>query len=254
MLRISCTSWEATFGGAARPGLRSPGMTCELDAVSPQGAIYRLGRQPDPWLWNDWSNAHTDGTFGNRWDDPESEYRVLYASTQRLGCFMETLGRFPADPKVKAGLDDIELEPGELEHAVGPGVVVVADWVARRRLGRGVVAGTFAAVGTSTSLAYLHNQMTDVLGEFGLEELDGAAIRTGNRKLTQQISRLVFECSTSSGLRQFDGIQYLSRYGDEFDNWAIFEPGTIEPQAHEPISSDDPDLQEAARRLSLTLA
>lgn len=228
-------------------------MSCALEGVSPQGNLYRLGRAPDPWQWPDWSFARGD-TFGNRWDDPDSEYRVLYASSQRLACFLETMGRFPKDPDVEAELAEIELEPGEVDHGLPPGVLVVADWIAKRRISRGVVQGSFAAVGTSTSLAYLHEETAFLLAEFGLEELDGAAIRSGRRELTQHISRVVFECSTSDGGRQFDGIQYLSRYGDEFENWAIFEPAQIEEQENAKIEANDPDLIEAARRLDVTLA
>ena len=34
--------------------------------------VYRVGRSPDPWAWPDWAYA-TDGTFGNRWDDPQGK-------------------------------------------------------------------------------------------------------------------------------------------------------------------------------------
>lgn len=104
-------------------------------------------------------------------------------------------------------------------------------------------------MGTSRSLAYLHTRVARLLPEFGLEELDASAIRTGNRALTQRIS----ECSTPAGERDFDGIHYLSRYGDEFHNWATFEPATIAPQVPEEIQPDDPDLFDAARRLELAL-
>ena len=40
------------------------------------------------------SLAGPDGTFGNRFDDPEGIYRVLYASSQRLGCYLEALAQF----------------------------------------------------------------------------------------------------------------------------------------------------------------
>ena len=228
-------------------------MTCDLDATSPRDPLHRVGRAPDPWRWTDWSYAHSDGTFGNRWDDPDSEYRVLYACTQRLGCFLETIGRFPGDPAVTRGLAEIELEPGEEDHAVAPGELVLADWISQRRIGRGVVQGSFAAVGTSTSLPYLHREVAFLLPGFGLEELDGAALRSGRRELTQHISRLVFECSTARGGRQFDGIQYLSRYGDEFENWAIFEPAILDAEEYQEIAPEDPDLLEAARRLDVTL-
>ncbi|HEV2396254.1 MAG TPA: hypothetical protein VGS27_04900, partial [Candidatus Sulfotelmatobacter sp.] len=45
----------------------------------------------------DWSRANSDGTFGNRFDDPEGYYRVLYAASQKLSCFLETLARFRPD-------------------------------------------------------------------------------------------------------------------------------------------------------------
>lgn len=227
-------------------------MTCALDATSPPAELHRVGRTPDPWQWPDWSFARGD-TFGNRWDDPESEYRVLYASSQRLACFLETMGRFPKDPQVEVGLAEVELDADEVDHAIGPGVLVLGDWISKRRVGKGVVQGSFAAVGTSASLSYLHEQLGFLLDEFGLEELDAAAIRSGRRALTQWISRLVFECSTSRGARQFDGIQYLSRYGDEFENWAIFEPAILDAEEYEEIAPDDPDLVEAARRLNVTL-
>jgi RES domain len=76
--------------------------------VEPDGPLYRLGRQPDPWAWPDWSYAGPDGTFGNRYDDPEASYRALYASSQRIGTFLETLARFRPDLEVLAELEQIE--------------------------------------------------------------------------------------------------------------------------------------------------
>jgi hypothetical protein len=83
-------------------------MSCSLASVEPDGPLYRLGRQPDPWAWPDWSYAGSDGTFGNRYDDPETSYRVLYASSQRIGAFLETLARFRPDLEVLAELEQIE--------------------------------------------------------------------------------------------------------------------------------------------------
>jgi hypothetical protein len=70
-------------------------------AVSPR-------RRPDAWQWPEWAYAGSDGTFGNRYDDPLGEYRVLYASSQRRGAFLETLARFRVDVSLVAELDAIE--------------------------------------------------------------------------------------------------------------------------------------------------
>jgi hypothetical protein len=62
----------------------------ELEACRPDGPVFRPGRRPDAWQPPDWLLAQSDGTFGNRVDDPDGYYRVLYASSQRLACFVET--------------------------------------------------------------------------------------------------------------------------------------------------------------------
>jgi hypothetical protein len=166
---------------------------------------------------------------------------------------VETIGRFPADPAVQAELEKIEVEAGEIDDALAPGQLVIEHWLSPRRISKATVAGTFALVGSSVSLAYLHSRVSNLLPAFGLQELDASALRSGQRELTQSISRIVFECSTSAGDRQFDGIRYLSRYGDEFENWGIYEPASIESDEAELIVSNDPDLLEAAERLSVTL-
>jgi hypothetical protein len=49
--------------------------------------------------------AGPDGTFGNRYDDPEASYRVLYASSHRVGAFVETLARFRPELEALAELE-----------------------------------------------------------------------------------------------------------------------------------------------------
>src|SRR5215469_13440951 len=66
----------------------------DLESKRPSGPLFRVGRDEDAWAIPDWAYAKEDGTFGNRFDDPMGVYRVLYACSQRLGCFIETLARF----------------------------------------------------------------------------------------------------------------------------------------------------------------
>jgi hypothetical protein len=61
-----------------------------LESKRPSGPLFRVGRDRDAWAIPDWAYAKEDGTFGNRFDDPMRVYRVLYASSQRLGYFIET--------------------------------------------------------------------------------------------------------------------------------------------------------------------
>ena len=46
--------------------------------------------------------------FGNRFDDFDAEYRVLYASSQLKSCYIETLARFRRDPTLQAELNAIK--------------------------------------------------------------------------------------------------------------------------------------------------
>jgi hypothetical protein len=57
-------------------------MTPPLGATRPTGLLYRVGRAPYAWVVAPWLYAGEDGTFGNRYDDPAGEYRVLYAASK----------------------------------------------------------------------------------------------------------------------------------------------------------------------------
>jgi hypothetical protein len=98
-----------------------------LETKIPPKSIYRVGRGADAWQAPDWSWASLDGTFGNRFDDPESLYRVLYASSQEVSCFIETLARFRPDLTLLAELAEIE---GEDDFS--PSGEVPSDWIANR--------------------------------------------------------------------------------------------------------------------------
>jgi hypothetical protein len=110
-------------------------MTCDIEPVQPDGVLYRLGRRPDPWAWPDWAYAGDDGTWGNRFDDPASEYRVLYASSERLGPFLETLARFRPDPAIAA--EQIAGDARDSEFATRPAGLIPVSWLEDRSAGDG---------------------------------------------------------------------------------------------------------------------
>ena len=112
-----------------------------------------------------------------------------------------------------------------------------ADYVYKLWLAHGVT--TVREMGCFRGLDWVEEQRDDSAANriaapriraHGLRELDGAAIRLrAPRRLTQEISRYVYEQTTPRGTRAFDGISYLSRLGDEFRNWALFEPHEPSP-------------------------
>lgn len=218
--------------------------------VRPDGPLYRLARAPDPWAWPDWSYASPDGTFGNRWDDPRGSFRVLYACARRTGAFAETLARFRADLSVIAGLEAVN---GDAD-APSPDTVP-RQWLEPRRIGEAATHGDFVDVGDADSLAILRHRLAARAIHYGLSDIDAATIRlSAPRGFTQEVSRLVYEWAEHA----YSGICYRSRLGDQFVNWAIFEPATdvesrITPTNVREIDPDDPDLLEALLLLNLRL-
>jgi hypothetical protein len=203
--------------------------------LNPENDVFRLGRKPDPWMPPDWATAAPDGTFGNRFDDPHSTYRVLYASSQRLGCFLETLARFRPDPALMAELAEIAGENDFLP----PGTVPV-EWLRLRIMGRAAIAGEYADLCSSEWISRLRAELgLRTAVEFGIYDLDASALQnTSPRRLTHLVSRVVY----NSGL---DGIYYRSKYGHDVENWALFEPFKVSPRRSATVPPDDPELQRA---------
>lgn len=203
---------------------------------TPPSTLWRIGRAPDPWALAPWEAAAPDGTFGNRFDDPHSTYRVLYASSGRLGCFLETLARFRPDLTLLAELAEIAGEDDFLPLGAVPLV-----WLESRRIGSAQAEGRYADVGASDWMALLRVCLARACLELGIGDFDAAALLASSpRRLTQLVSREVYT-------RGFDGIVYRSRYGQELENWALFEPVLFTARRSFEITADDPDLHAALR-------
>jgi hypothetical protein len=225
-----------------------------LEGTRPPGPVSRIGRWPDPWAWPPWEAQHSDTTFGNRWDDPEGVYRVVYACTQLAGAYVEVLSRFRPDPVVLAGLAEID-GPNDDDYQVG---ILPATWLASRAIGEATLTGVYADVGHVRSLTYLRAAMAGRLIHYDIPDLDAAAIRlSAPRRFTQEISNHIYKLSAADETPRFAGIEYESRFGDNYQNWAIFErPGQppITDAIVRPVRRHDPHLHVALAVLGLKLA
>jgi hypothetical protein len=205
-------------------------------------SVYRIGRTLDPWQYPDWSRANPDRTFGNRFDDPNGDYRVIYASSARLGCFLETLARYRPDMAVYAELNEIE---GADDFV--PAGVVPREWLHDRVMGSATAHGTFADIGASEWIERLRHALAPLLIRLGIPDFDASVLqRSGPRLLTQNVSAVVYRLG-------FHGIRYLSRYGHDIENWALFEPVDLASRNQSEIEPNDSDLLEAMRIFSLAL-
>ena len=216
--------------------------SASLESRTTGQPLHRIGRWPDPWQPPDWAHAHLDGTFGNRFDDPQAYYRVIYTSSQRLGCFLETLARFRPDLTLLAEFAEIE---GDDDFT--PLATVPASWLIARLIGTAQADGQYADIYAPEWIALLRRELASIAIALGLSELDAATLQAGRpRQLTQEASLVVFR----HGL---DGIFYRSRYGHSIENWAIFEPFPLSNMSATGIVADDPDLQSALRIHGLTM-
>jgi hypothetical protein len=214
-----------------------------LEGKTPPETIYRIGRKPDPWQPPDWSRANPNGTFENRFDDPEGYYRVIYAATQNLSCFLETLARYRCDLSLLAELNDIE---GENDFF--PLGTVPREWCQERLMGSAHAEGTYADIYGAEWIAYLRHRLAGECLRLGLDDLDASALqRSAPRRLTQL-------ASLEAWSKKFDGVYYRSRHGHDLENWALFEPFRISRMSSEQITTDNPTFLEALRILELKLS
>ncbi len=215
----------------------------ELEERRPTEPVYRLGRRPNAWQPPEWFLAHSDGTFGNRFDDPQGYYRVLYASSQRLACFVETLARFRPDLSLLAELDAIEGEDDFV--ALG---TVPRDWLAMRTMGTAEIDGVFADIYGTAWVSQLRRTLAGEALRLGMKDIDVSSLEGAEpRRLTQLASREAYSLS-------FAGVFYRSRYGQTLENWAIFEPLPLQHATSTEFYEDDPDLLKALRLHGIGLA
>jgi hypothetical protein len=214
---------------------------------TPEDQLYRIARGTKPWEFTDWSRATTDSygarTFGNRFDDPAGGYRVLYAASQLLSCYVETLARFRPDEKLKEELAAIK---GEDDFQ--PIGYIATDWFNDRYIGRARVKGRYADLYTAEWVSQLRPHLQPECIELGLPEFDLSVLMQAQKRIiTQMASNYINE------LGSFAGIYYASRYGNDLENWALFEfQASIHPSSEvHPVSNTDSALLGALDILQL---
>ncbi len=211
-----------------------------LETKVPPKPIYRVGRYPDAWQPLDWSRASADGTFGNRFDDPESYYRVLYAASQEVSCFVETLARFRPDLTLLAELSAID---GDNDFFT-PGTVP-PDWFQHRVMGTASAEGNYADICGGDWITHLRRKLAADCLSLHLKDLDASVLQSESaRPITQLVSRVVYEFG-------LPGVYYRSRYSRDLENWALFEPFRIRNTRSKPVTENYPAVAEAARILGL---
>jgi len=214
-------------------------ISLELPFRTPDGLLYRIARKPNAWNAPHWAYVGDDGTFGNRFDDFEGYFRVLYAASSPLACFVETLARYRRAPGLEAAFAQIENAAGD-EVPFGK---VPLTWLRTRALGRTVSRRErLADVYCAEWLAYLRRR----LEPGATQDFDLALLLSQDRKLTQQVSTMAYQLG-------YDGVHYQSRHGSNLENWAMFEPFELDSAESVSLTVENESFQEALHLLNLRL-
>jgi hypothetical protein len=105
-----------------------------LPGRSASSPLYRICvRKYEPWVFRDWATAQRDGTFGHRWDDPNGEYRVLYAGQTRVAAFVESLQDFiPSAEMLAARAEVLNYDPAIDGADSLPVNAIPSEWLEER--------------------------------------------------------------------------------------------------------------------------
>jgi RES domain len=218
-------------------------------AVPPEEGLWRVARgdpfalrEPSPPL----SGASSDPVVGNRFDSALANFRVWYFATELEGCYGETLAAMRPSPEVVAAVK------GEDECFMPLGQIA-ADW----RRTRIAVRATFPEeqpfldVEAASTRAILQRELAWLLAQLGLDDLDVAAIRSKDRRLTRWVSQWTWHQRHETGSPNFAGVRFCSRLNTDWECWAVFEDVLPEEQERKPILLHDQALRRVAELYGL---
>lgn len=221
----------------------------------PTAGVHRVERSGSiPFSVTDWRYVNvTTGTFNGRFDDPrpmdvhpiETRYRIVYIGTDPAACFAETLSVFQPTPGIRSRLVSSTVVPGETATVAARPGWIPARWRQERMLSHTVLDPTsrFVDLWDALALDYLREAMAAALPALGFDDIDLSAISDAtppSRQLTRMCPLHLHSLTTPDGLPAFDGIRYRSRWGDQWECWAIFADRLRDAAGHVPTSEPIP--------------
>ncbi len=143
--------------------------------------VHRIGYAPNPWHWTAWEYAGVGGRFLGRWDDLNAVWRVLYAGSSALACYLEVLAPFRPDPALASEMAEIVVDDeDELLYPTAATGELSISWCEPRRLCSAQMSGCFALPAHHETLPTLRQQFLQLAHRCGCTDLDAAAIRNTN--------------------------------------------------------------------------
>jgi hypothetical protein len=220
-----------------------------VDVRLPKGGVWRIGPGHDPFeIRALLTPAELNSpTSGNRFDSPAGNYGVLYFGTTPEVCFGETLARFRPDPNLASVVEEWShlgfMPPGE----------IAADWRAKRLLVRATIpdGARFLDIESAKTRTALFREIGPYFGALGVSELDVAAVRGPDRRVTRLVSYWAWSQVDAGGTPRYAGVRYLSRLESNWECWAVFDRVPITELARGTIRETNPDLRRVAKLFDL---
>jgi len=184
----------------------------------------------------------------HRFDDPQKEYRTLYAAQDKVTCLRELLADLR--PNSKAIEEFEEWFGASGENGLTIAGVVSAKWRQSNVLVEGnvqLLQGRFINIETPAVRQRLEKKHATLLQSHGIKRLSLAHLRTRERMITQSISRTFFNDGKA-------GIHFRSRL-DRRSCYALFEGRALLRQtaAAIPLIGDIPELMQVCGEFTLVL-
>lgn len=132
---------------------------------------------------------------------------------------------------------------------------VPADWRTKRLAvqARVMQPTLFLDVEDPRTHRLLEPAMAGLLIRVGQPDLDIAAVRGGDRRLTRWISHWAWSQVDPSGRPRYAGIRYLSRLNSEWECWAVFDHVRLHEIQRRPILRSMPELRATATHFGLVV-
>jgi RES domain len=231
-----------------------------LELVASPGALYRVGRWPNPFSWRRPLFRLSEAPAphdGYRWDAPTSDFATLYFGTDPLACFVETLAYYRRhaafNERLRAATDE-DAPDAEYEFALGSGTVPESYF--DRVLGHAILATEhkFIDVDHPRTHAQLSDDLPDLLATHGLREIDRGVMMTQDRSITRTVAGYLHAYASTSSI-SIGGIRYESRIHTGLECWAVWAQHAeyLVDRDIDPLTPDTPGVKEAADLLELKL-
>jgi hypothetical protein len=101
--------------------------------------------------------------------------------------------------------------------------------------------------------AILRKELAWLLASLGLEDIDVAAIRSTDRRLTRWVAQWAWDRHEAHTSPPFAGIRFCSRLGSEWECWAVFEDALPAEQERKSILRQDEALKRVAALYDLEI-